>query len=77
MKKLIYVLLLPLVVVGGLVFANREINKKPIAKRLPLTAAEMKAARKQWEVSPDQVKCTKNGRRLRQVKKCMPVRLKL
>ncbi len=55
MKKLIYVLLLPLVVVGGLVFANREINKKPIAKRLPLTAAEMKAARKQWEVSPDGV----------------------
>ncbi|WP_308424959.1 hypothetical protein, partial [Emticicia aquatilis] len=55
MKKLIYVLLLPLVVVGGLVFANREIksktSKKPIAK--PPTAAEMKAARKQWEASPD------------------------
>lgn len=55
MKKVIYVLFLPLVVVGGLVFANREIknetSKKPISK--PLSAAEMKAARKQWEASPD------------------------
>jgi hypothetical protein len=57
MKKLIYILFLPLVVVGGLVFANREIKnetaKKPITK--PLTAAEMKAARKQWDASPDGV----------------------
>jgi hypothetical protein len=57
MKKLIYILFLPLVVVGGLVFANREFKnetaKKPIAK--PLTAAEMKAARKQWDASPDGV----------------------
>ncbi|MER0441689.1 hypothetical protein [Emticicia sp. W12TSBA100-4] len=57
MKKLIYVLFLPLVVVGGLVFANREIknetSKKAISK--PPTAAEIKAARKQWEASPDGV----------------------
>lgn len=55
MKKLIYTLILPLVVVGGLVFANREIKnetpKKPIAK--PLSAAEMKAGRKQWEATLD------------------------
>ncbi len=55
MKKIIYTLILSLVVVGGLVFANREIKnetpKKAISK--PLTAAEMKAARKQWEASPD------------------------
>lgn len=62
MKKVIYALLLPLVVVGGLVFANREIkNKTPKVsppKKLggiPLTAAEMKAAKKQWEASPDGV----------------------
>lgn len=55
MKKLIYVLFLPLVVVGGLVFANREIKKETPKKALakPLSAAEMKAARKQWEATPD------------------------
>lgn len=57
MKKIIYTLILSLVVVGGLVFANREIKnetpKKAISK--PPTAAEMKAARKQWEASPDGV----------------------
>lgn len=55
MKKLIYVLFLPLIVVGGLVFANRKIKNAPDKKSIPkpLTAAEMKAARKQWEASPD------------------------
>ncbi len=55
MKKLIYVLFLPLIVVGGLVFANREIKKETtkVSLRKKLTAAEMKAARKQWEASPD------------------------
>ncbi len=55
MKKLIYTLILSLVVVGGLVFANREIKnetaKKSISK--PLTAAEMKAGRKKWEATLD------------------------
>jgi len=57
MKKLIYVLLLPLVVVGGLVFANRELKKETpkVSPKKKLTAAEMKAARKQWETSPDGV----------------------
>jgi hypothetical protein len=55
MKKIIYALILPLVVVSGLVFANREIkdeaSKKPTSK--PLSAAERKAAREKWEATPD------------------------
>jgi hypothetical protein len=60
MKKIIYTLILSLVVVSGLVFANREIkneiSKKSIPKPLggvPLSAAEMKAAKKKWEATPD------------------------
>jgi hypothetical protein len=55
MKKVIYALILPLVVVGGLVFANREINNKPAKKSAPrpLSAAEIKAEREKWEASPD------------------------
>ena len=55
MKKVIYALVLPLVVVGGLVFANREFknetSKKSTSK--PLSAAEMKAERERWEATPD------------------------
>jgi len=54
-KNLIYVLILPLVVVSGLVFANREIKKEP----KPLSVAERKAIldeRKKWEASPDGIK---------------------
>lgn len=53
MKKVIYAPILPLVVVSGLVFANRgiETSERPIPK--PLSAAEMKAERKKWEASPD------------------------
>jgi hypothetical protein len=58
MKKVIYVLILPLFVVSGLVLANREINneasKKPAPK--PLTAAEREAELKKWEASPEGVK---------------------
>jgi hypothetical protein len=60
MKKIIYTLILSLVVVSGLVFANREIknetSKKSIPKPpsgVPLSAAEMKAAKKKWEATPD------------------------
>ena len=48
-------LLLPLAVVSGLVYANREI-KNETSKKLfpkPLTAAEKKAALKKWEATPD------------------------
>lgn len=55
MKKIMYALILPLVVVSGLTFANREIKPSP----KPLTVAEKKArldARKKWEASPDGVR---------------------
>lgn len=54
-KNLIYALILPLVVVSGLVFANREIKKYT----KPLSIAERKAIldeRKKWEASPDGIK---------------------
>ena len=54
MNKLIYALILPLVVVSGLVFANHaiknETSKKSIPK--PLSAAEIKAERERWEATP-------------------------
>lgn len=58
MKKITYLLILPLVVVSGLVFANREIKNevKPFAK--PLSVADRKSTlddRKKWEASPDGV----------------------
>jgi hypothetical protein len=55
MKKVIYALFLPLVVVSGLVFANRE-NKNDTSKKStpkPLSAAEMKAERERWEATPE------------------------
>jgi hypothetical protein len=58
MKKVIYALILPLVVVSGLVFANREIKNETSKKTSPkpLTAAEMKAGRERWEATPDGIK---------------------
>ena len=55
MKKIIYVLILSLVVVSGLVFANSEIKNKTSKKLTakPLSAAEMKAERERWETTPD------------------------
>lgn len=54
MKKGIYALIVLLVVVSGLVFANRGIKndapENPVAK--PLTDVEKKEARKQWEATP-------------------------
>ncbi len=55
MKKVIYALILPLVVVGGLVFANRETKNETSKKATPkpLSAAEMKAERARWEATPE------------------------
>src|SRR6478752_4907712 len=55
MKKVIYALILPLVVVSGLVFANREIKNETSKKSTPkpLSAAERKAEREKWEATPD------------------------
>jgi hypothetical protein len=54
MKKIIYALILPLLVVSGLVFANREIKNEPSKKTTPkpLSAAEINAERKKWEATP-------------------------
>ena len=55
MKKAIYALILPLVVVSGLVFANREIKNETSKKstQKPLSAAERQAELKKWEATPD------------------------
>lgn len=54
MKKVIYTLILPLIVVGGLVFANREIKNDTSTKAAPkpISAAEREAVMKQWEATP-------------------------
>ncbi len=54
MKKIIYVLVLTLVVVGGLVFVSREIIKETSKRSTPksLTAADVKASVKKWEATP-------------------------
>ena len=61
MKKVIYVLILPLVVVSGLVFANREIKNETSKKSAPkpLSATEIKAELKKWEATPDGIKFKK------------------
>ncbi len=55
MKKVMYALILPLVVVSGLVFANRETKEETSTALTPtaLSAAEMKAGREAWEATPD------------------------
>ncbi|MBO9730284.1 MAG: hypothetical protein J7623_16710 [Chitinophaga sp.] len=61
MKKAIYLLMVPLIVVSGLVFANREIkndtSKNPTPK--PLSAAEIKAEREKWLATPEGMKYEK------------------
>ena len=54
MKKVIYALILLLVVVSGLVFANREIKNETSKKSAPrpISAAEREAALKEWEATP-------------------------
>ncbi len=56
MTKGIYALILPLVVVGGLVYANHEIINDTAKKSKPLSAAEIKAERSKWEATPDGIK---------------------
>jgi hypothetical protein len=54
MKKVVYALILPLVVVSGLVFANHEIKIETAnaSTPKPLSAAEREAALKEWEATP-------------------------
>jgi hypothetical protein len=60
MKKIVYSLILVLSVITGLVFANRKIKDEPAKKStikhpvsVPLSAVEMKSARKKWEATPN------------------------
>ncbi|MCH5597851.1 hypothetical protein [Niabella ginsengisoli] len=77
MKKVIYALILPLVVISGLVFANRKIEnettKQPSPK--PLSAAEIKNEREKWEATPDGI-MFKKWEASPAGKKCMPLKLK-
>ncbi|CCH54594.1 hypothetical protein BN8_03781 [Fibrisoma limi BUZ 3] len=61
MKTIIYALIVSLVVVSGLVLANRESknedSKTSTAK--PISAAERKAVLKKWEATPDGIKYKK------------------
>lgn len=61
MKKAIYVLILPLVVVSGLVFANREIKNeaKPSSKTLAIADRTGLDNRKKWEASADGIRFKK------------------
>ncbi|WP_338877106.1 hypothetical protein WBJ53_15750 [Spirosoma sp. SC4-14] len=61
MKKIIYALILSLVVVSGLVFANREIDREASKKSTskPPSAAEREAALKKWLATPDGIKYKK------------------
>jgi hypothetical protein len=58
MNKMMYVLILLLVVVSGLVFANQEIKNESTKRPSPksLSAAQSDAEKKKWEASPDGVK---------------------
>ena len=59
-KKTIYLLILTLVVLSGLVFANRDIENETKPSPKPLSLADRKARlledKKKWEASPDGVK---------------------
>ena len=61
MKKVIYALILPLVVVSGLVFANREIKNETSKKSIPkpLSAAGREAELKKCEATPEGIKFKK------------------
>jgi hypothetical protein len=61
MKKVIYALILPLVVVSGLVFANRAINNETskISAPKPVSADDRNANLKLWEATPEGIKYKK------------------
>jgi hypothetical protein len=61
MKKVIYALILLLVVVSGVVFANRVIKNENSKKSTPkpISAAEREAEMKKWEATPEGIKFKK------------------
>jgi len=61
LKSLVYSILFLLLITSGLVVASRVTKKETPEKVIskPLTAAEMKAARKKWEATPDGIEFKK------------------
>jgi hypothetical protein len=61
MKKIIYALILPLIVVSGLVYANCEIKNDTSTKSIPkpFSAAERKTTLEIWEATPEGIKFKK------------------
>ena len=55
MKKLIYLLMLPFLLLTGFAFAHFESKNDPVIKSTPkpLSAAENRAALKKWEATPE------------------------
>ncbi len=61
MKKVIYVLVLLQVVVGGIVLANSELKNetRKESTQMPLSTAERNAELKKWEATPEGIKYKK------------------
>ncbi|WP_333866414.1 hypothetical protein [Sphingobacterium sp.] len=61
MKKIIYPLILPLAIAGGLALASHEIKSETLKKSTPKprSAVDMKTENKKWEASPDGIKFKK------------------
>ncbi|MBW8684729.1 hypothetical protein K1Y79_10350 [Chitinophaga sp. B61] len=61
MKKIVYAMILPLMVISGLVFAKRDIKNDTSARvaQKPLSAAARKAELKKWEATPEGIKFKK------------------
>jgi len=61
MKKVIYALILPLVVVSGIVFANRETQDTTIKRSTPetLPVADRKTEMQKWEATPEGIQFKK------------------
>lgn len=61
MKKIIFVGIISLILLGGFVYSTREVNNETTKKPIPklLSAAEMKAKLKKWEATPDGIQYKK------------------
>ena len=61
MKKIIFVGIISLILLGGFVYSTREINTETSKKSTPrpLSAAESKATLKKWQASPDGIQYKK------------------
>jgi hypothetical protein len=65
MKKVIYVLIVSLVAVSGLVFANREIKNEPSKKPTQNTPSAAEIHFKKWKASPEGQKILASAAKIR------------